>query len=479
MSLNDYDINRERRLVINLITNKEFCEEIIPILDLNLLESYELQQVAKKAVEHFQRYGSPIGRGIEDWWLEETQTGRFSKSEREFFAAMLQSLNDEYEAQKDAGNTTYEIEQTIQYLKKRHLTKHYAKVRELLDTEKVEEAEQLIANYTLPTFTLNNSEGGIGLGELLTTELPPIRWVVKGLLVEGATLLVGGPKSGKSVLALNIAIKMALGKRVLGHFSSRPYKTLYLTYEEPENLIQERVRRILGISKGAEVDEETIKALNRITVYGIRNPFPAGWEGITALDRYLEGNPQCKFVVIDILENFRPPEKVGRNMYRADYQDVSAINKLAEKHRAAILILHHDTKTKPSDWLAWASGSRGLTGAAASTLVLEWKDEETPLAVLRGAGRYFEGRWGIVLEGDRGRLTWTVREDLDPDEIKQTPERLQVLEVVEELSGEDGVSLNMVARKLDKSPQATKYLLDKLIREGLVMKIGRGKYKPI
>src|SRR5690606_33341245 len=165
MSLNDYDINRERRLVINLITSKEFCEEIIPILDLNLLESYELQQVAKKAVEHFQRYGSPIGRGIEDWWLEETQTGRFGKSEREFFAAMLQSLNDEYEAQKDAGNTTYEIEQTIQYLKKRHLTKHYAKVRELLDTEKVEEAEQLIANYTLPTFTLNNSEGGIGLGE--------------------------------------------------------------------------------------------------------------------------------------------------------------------------------------------------------------------------------------------------------------------------------------------------------------------------
>ena len=79
----------------------------------------------------------------------------------------------------------------------------------------------------------------------------------------------------------------------------------------------------------------------------------------------------------------------------------------------------------------------------------------------------------------QGRLTWTVREDLDPDEIKQTPERLQVLEVVEELSGEDGVSLNMAARKLDKSPQATKYLLDKLIREGLVMKIGRGKYKPI
>jgi hypothetical protein len=160
VSLNDYDINRERKLVTNLITSKEFCEEIIPILDLNLLESYELQQVAKKAVEHFQRYGSPIGRGIEDWWLEGTQTGRFSKSEREFFADMLQSLNDEYEAQKDAGNTTYEIEQTIQYLKKRHLAKHYAKVRELLDTEKVEEAEQLIANYTLPTFTLNNSEGG-------------------------------------------------------------------------------------------------------------------------------------------------------------------------------------------------------------------------------------------------------------------------------------------------------------------------------
>ena len=40
-----------------------------------------------------------IGRGIEDWWLEETQTGRFGKSEREFLADILQSLNDEYEAQ--------------------------------------------------------------------------------------------------------------------------------------------------------------------------------------------------------------------------------------------------------------------------------------------------------------------------------------------------------------------------------------------
>jgi len=115
MSLNDYDINRERRLVINLITSKEFCEEIIPILDLNLLELYELRQVAKKAVEHFQRYGSPIGRGIEDWWLEGAQTGRFSKAEREFIADMLQRHRDEYEAQKDAGNTTYEIEQAIKY----------------------------------------------------------------------------------------------------------------------------------------------------------------------------------------------------------------------------------------------------------------------------------------------------------------------------------------------------------------------------
>jgi hypothetical protein len=106
------------------------------------------------------------------------------------------------------------------------------------------------------------------------------------------------------------------------------------------------------------------------------------------------------------------------------------------------------------------------------TKKLLWLSYEEPVVILKEDG-------GIVLEGDRGRLTWTVREDLDPDEIKQTPERLQVLEVVEELSGEDGVSLNMVARKLDKSPQATKYLLDKLIREGLVMKIGRGKYKPI
>ena len=83
-------------------------------------------------------------------------------------------------------------------------------------------------------------------------------------------------------------------------------------------------------------------------------------------------------------------------MYRADYQDVSAINKLAEKHRAAILILHHDTKTKPSDWLAWASGSRGLTGAAASALYwngktkkLLWLSYEEPVVILKEDGALF------------------------------------------------------------------------------------------
>jgi hypothetical protein len=47
--------------------------------------------------------------------------------------------------------------------------------------------------------------------ELLSLELPPIRWSVAGLLPEGVTLLAGKPKLGKSWMALGIAIAISTG----------------------------------------------------------------------------------------------------------------------------------------------------------------------------------------------------------------------------------------------------------------------------
>ena len=45
--------------------------------------------------------------------------------------------------------------------------------------------------------------GGFTAAELSEMELPPIKWAIPDILPEGATLMVGKPKTGKSFFALN------------------------------------------------------------------------------------------------------------------------------------------------------------------------------------------------------------------------------------------------------------------------------------
>ena len=51
---------------------------------------------------------------------------------------------------------------------------------------------------------------------------PPLSWVVPDLIPEGMTLLVGGPKIGKSWLSLDIALAVASGGRALGSVRTGP-----------------------------------------------------------------------------------------------------------------------------------------------------------------------------------------------------------------------------------------------------------------
>jgi len=52
--------------------------------------------------------------------------------------------------------------------------------------------------------------------ELMVTRLPPRKWAVEGLIPEGYSVLGGGKSAGKSWLALNISLAVAMGELALG-----------------------------------------------------------------------------------------------------------------------------------------------------------------------------------------------------------------------------------------------------------------------
>jgi RecA-family ATPase len=49
----------------------------------------------------------------------------------------------------------------------------------------------------------------INASDLEKKLIPPTNWAIEGFLPEGLTILAGAPKSGKSLLALNLALALS------------------------------------------------------------------------------------------------------------------------------------------------------------------------------------------------------------------------------------------------------------------------------
>ena len=81
--------------------------------------------------------------------------------------------------------------------------------------------------------------------ELLSTPLPPVKWIVPSLLPAGLALFAGPSKAGKSWLTLWLCLQVAQGKPVWGR-EIEPRTVLYLSLEDTLNRLQDRLFRLVG-----------------------------------------------------------------------------------------------------------------------------------------------------------------------------------------------------------------------------------------
>src|SRR4051794_23177876 len=86
----------------------------------------------------------------------------------------------------------------------------------------------------------------LNLTRMLKLALPPVPWLVSGLLARGeVTLLYGRPGLGKSLLALCICDGVARGAFAAG-YHCEPGRVVYIDGENGEREIHRRVKS-LGI----------------------------------------------------------------------------------------------------------------------------------------------------------------------------------------------------------------------------------------
>lgn len=116
------------------------------------------------------------------------------------------------------------------------------------------------------------------------------------------------------------------------------------------------------------------------------------------------------------------------------------------------------------------SGTRGLTGAADTVLVLE-KDHANGRAVLYGRGRDIaEIETAVELDGECG--TWRVLGDAG--QLARTIEQQEILGILED--AREPMQLAEIAEALGKTKPNVNKMLSKLLLQGLVRKLATGVY---
>ena len=252
-------------------------------------------------------------------------------------------------------------------------------------------------------------------GTLLTTPLPPMRFIVCELIPQGLHILAGAPKIGKSWLALQICLQIALGE-MLWRFSVIRGTVLYLCLEDSFSRIQNRLFDITDDAPG----NLHFATMSEVIGQGLENQ----------IEDFLKSYPDTVLIVIDTLQRIRKVS-ADANPYASDYRDIGILKQLADKHRIAILLIHHLRKMNDDDPMNMISGTTGISGATDSNFVLKKDKRSGNAATLYCVGRDIEYR-ELQLDFDKAAHTWKLLSDSVTDEPQPSDEIITYLTAVME-----------------------------------------------
>lgn len=190
--------------------------------------------------------------------------------------------------------------------------------------------------------------------ELLKLDLPPMKYIVSGLIPQGLHVVSGPSKIGKSWLLLLLCLKVAKGER-LWNLRTEKGTVLYLCLEDGYRRIQDRL---------SEFTEEAPDNL----YFSISAPSIT--DDLTAhIEDFIKEHPDTVLVVIDTLQKIR--EGGGdKNSYAEDYRDMGILKTVSDKHNIAFIVVHHVRKQWCEDPHQMVNGTTGIVAAADTSYVL-------------------------------------------------------------------------------------------------------------
>ena len=141
----------------------------------------------------------------------------------------------------------------------------------------------------------------ITAGALLATPIPPVKWIIPGLLPAGLAIFAGSSKAGKSWLTLWLCLQISQGKSVWGR-EIEPRTVLYFSLEDTLGRLQERLYQLV------DAEEDPERLILQTESHGIGQGLE---EQIVS---FIHTYSDISLIVIDTLQKVRKTDQSG-SMY--------------------------------------------------------------------------------------------------------------------------------------------------------------------
>lgn len=234
--------------------------------------------------------------------------------------------------------------------------------------------------------------------ELLHQASADSNFIIDTLIPIGVTLLGGAPKSGKTLLAMQLGMALSSGSPFLG-LETKKVKALYLAIEDSQQSFHERYHQF-----NSDLNANCL--------------FRFGQTTLEELEIILREHPDIGCVVIDTFALFRKNKEI---QYQQEYEEIKQIRELALRFQCAMILIHHTKKSYNSkEPFNGFLGSSGLTAGVDAMIILE-RTSQQKRAVLSVTGKN-QASHQLSLALDE-HLVWcateteTDDEDVDPNII--------------------------------------------------------------
>ena len=294
--------------------------------------------------------------------------------------------------------------------------------------------------------------------KLSERDIPPVRWIVPGLVPAGLTILAAKRKRGKSWLALALGMDLSgiIGRTLAAYDIEGGERVLYLALEDNERRMKERMQKMGGTPSGA---------------LHIFHDWPRIGRGcMERLDAWMGAHPDTRLVIVDVLQKIRPPTARGADPYQADYDAMGELHKFARTHNIAVLVIHHCRKADGDDVFDSVSGTGGITGCADSIMVLQ-RAAGSPNGTLWITGRDVEEQ-EIAMTFSPDTCRWRV--DGAAGEVRMSDARRRIIDLLKD----EGVPMTTtaIAKALGESYDSAKKCLQRMADAGQVNRAEGGGY---